>query len=115
MVAPHRRLFWLAALVTVTVSAPAGARSRGLKATFAPESLTIDGEPREWDTDWRDLDHSVRGSPDNDDLSGRVTIAYDRTAIYVAADINDDKLVGGGDHVELLLGIPGGTVHSLTL
>jgi hypothetical protein len=115
--APPRHLVWLAAFGVATfvhTDANAG-RARGLKATQAPSNMTIDGEPKEWDTDWRDLDHVLRGDkPDQDDVSGRVTIAYDDTGIYVAAEITDDKLVGGSDHVELLLGIPGGTAHSIT-
>jgi hypothetical protein len=110
-----RPLAWLTAFVALAASQPAEARPPGLKASAAPRSLTIDGEPKEWDTDWRDLDQPLRGNPDADDLSGKATIAYDDEAIYLAADIRDDKLVGGADHVELLLGIPGGMLHSFTL
>ena len=116
MAASPRHFVWLAALVAMTASPSAAARPRGLRATTAPESLTIDGVPQEWDTDWRDIEHVVRGDkPDKNDLSGRVTLAYNGDGIFVAADITDDKFSGGSDHVELLLGIPGGTVHSLDL
>lgn len=97
------------------MSSTALAKGNGLKALTAPEKIVFDGEPKEFDTDWRSLTRFVRGTADGADLEAKATVAYDDEGLYVAADVTDDKLVGGGDHVELLLGIPGGTLASFRL
>jgi hypothetical protein len=102
-------------LAGLLASASALAKPKGLRALSAPDEVSLDGLPDEFDTDWRDLDHTEKGSAKKGDISAKATIAYDASAIYIAADVNDDKLAGGGDHVELLLGIPGGTVVSFGL
>jgi hypothetical protein len=110
------------AIVAALLSCAAGARAaggdrpRGLRATLAPEGVRIDGVPREWSGEWRALDVPARGSlPGAADASGRVHLAYDAQSLYLAAEVRDDKLVGGGDHLELLLGIPGGKIHAIRL
>ncbi len=104
------------ALVVLLAGAGSAAGSGGLKANFAPERVAIDGVPKEFGGDWRKLDYDVKGAaPAKSDLSVNATIAYDERHLYVAAEVQDDKLVGGADHLELLLGIPGGTLHSLKL
>jgi hypothetical protein len=101
---------------SLATSSLASAKPRGLKATFAPDKVILDGLPNELEGDWRDLTHAVKGSkPSSDDLSARAVINYDDRFIYVGADVKDDQLTGGGDHVELLLGIPGGGTLSLKM
>lgn len=113
----HRLPFLTAVLMSAAFSSSSAlAKGKGLKALAAPEQIVFDGEPKEFDTDWRSLDRFVRGSGKDDaDLEAKATVAYDGKGFYVAADVTDDKLVGGGDHVELLLGIPGGTLASFRL
>lgn len=96
--------------------APAAARPSGLKAALAPESVSLDGLPNEMDGEWRKLTYVQKGDePSSADCSAQVLIAYDDEALWVAADVTDDDLVGGGDHVELVLGIPGGQTVSFAL
>jgi hypothetical protein len=109
------RLAFAVCACALLVSEGAFARSKGLKAFAAPDEVTLDGVPEEFETDWRELTHENKGSAKKGDLGAKATIAYDAQAIYVAADVDDDKLVGGADHVELLLGIPGGKLVSLKL
>jgi hypothetical protein len=100
------------ALVAVSVDA----KPRGLRAVRVQDGVEIDGVPNEWDGDWRALTFKASGqSPSDADCSARVLVAYDRNNLYLAADVRDDKLVAGGDFIELLLGIPGGTLHSIRL
>ncbi|MBW2456663.1 MAG: hypothetical protein JRI68_19260 [Deltaproteobacteria bacterium] len=116
MVARPRCFALPIALTVLLAGAVSSARPAGLKANFAPERVVIDGLPKEFGGRWRKLDYDVKGeAPDGDDLKVNATIAYDDRHLYVAAEVQDDKLVGGGDHLELLLGIPGGKVHSLKL
>lgn len=105
-------LLWVLSLSLLAVSA--SAKGKGLRALTAPSKVVFDGEPKEFDTDWRKLSYEAKGSPD-DDLEARATVCYDEKGFYVAADVNDDKVVSGGDHVELLLGIPGGTLAAFRL
>ncbi len=89
---------------------------KSLWAERAPKKVRIDGMPKEWTGKFRTLSHRLRGSePTTEDLQARALIAYDDNNLYVVADVTDDKLVGGGDCVELVLGIPGGRVHSVRL
>ncbi len=76
------------------------------------EAPELDGVPGEWDAEFRDLSAVVRGAPASpQDLTARVALAYDATNLYVAAEVTDDRLVVGGDWLELILGVPGGTVE----
>ncbi len=102
-------------LALLLSSGSAVANSKGLRAFAAPEDVVFDGEPKEFDTDWRPLTKEVRGSAKAGDIEAKATVAFGDDGLYVAADVTDDKLVGGGDHVELLLGIPGGTLASFRM
>jgi hypothetical protein len=109
-----RALRWILPLCVATTLAsvaPGQARSRGLRVAPAPDKVRIDGVPKEWQGDWRELSHVHKGS--GDDLGAQAVLASDDKYLYVAAQVNDDKLVGGADRVELLLGIPGGSLHSM--
>lgn len=103
-------------LTSVTLAQGQAAAGNALKANRAPEKLRIDGLAQEWFGDRHKLGVLVSGdSADADDASAEVLIAYDEHGIYVAAQVTDDTLVGSGDHLELLLGIPGGETKSLLL
>jgi hypothetical protein len=116
MATPARLLAGVIALAFALAAPDAAAKVRGLKAGLAPDDVSIDGETKEWDGEWRDLGFVVQGDePDKSDLGASALVAYDREGIYVAAQVNDDKLVGGGDHVELVLGVPGGKLQSFLL
>ena len=97
----------------------ASAEAKGLAAHLAPERVVLDGLPDEWDGRWRDLDQTPeRGggkATSESDASGQILLSHDADALYLAAVITDDRLVAGGDHVELVLGIPGGQTASIEL
>ncbi|MEQ9322743.1 MAG: hypothetical protein RIF41_26495, partial [Polyangiaceae bacterium] len=102
--------------LVVAWTASAAAKTSGLKALAAPDDVSLDGLPNEFDGEWRKLPHVDAGAePTSDDCSAEVLIAYDDDALWVVAEVIDDALVGGGDHVELLLGIPGGKLVSFEL
>ncbi|MEM9694027.1 MAG: hypothetical protein AAGA56_15880, partial [Myxococcota bacterium] len=107
---------WLAFLVLgLGVSSTALAetyRARGIRVYRAPARVIFDGLPKEFDGAWRGLTTVVEGSCK---LEGKALLAYDDKGIYVAADIQDPKISGGRDHLELLLGVPGRTTVSLKL
>ncbi len=93
-----------------------GGRARALHAHWAPDRPIIDGLPNEWGVGWRELGFRLRGAkPGSADLRARAALSYDRENVYLAAEVQDERLVGRGDYVELVLGIPGGTVWSLRL
>lgn len=58
---------------------------------------------------------AVKGKPGKPDLAAQAAIVYDAARIYVAADVTDDVLRAGADHVKLVLGFPGGVVHEVAL
>ncbi len=96
----------------------AAAKSRGMALVTAPSRVVIDGLHGEWSAGWRNLDHDkpLRGKRvPRTDLRARCLIAADDKFLYVAADVLDDKLIGSKDHVELLLGIPGGKLYPIEL
>ncbi len=90
--------------------------AKGIKATFAPERVSLDGVPDELDGEWRALDAGVKGGgPADGDIAAKVLLAYAADGLWIGADVSDDQLVGGADHLELVLGIPGGTVWKAEL
>lgn len=58
---------------------------------------TIDGVPGEWPRDLVKLGNAVKGTPSATDLLAKAAISYDATHFYIAADVTDDTLRGGGD------------------
>ncbi|MBI4704338.1 MAG: hypothetical protein HY744_24805 [Deltaproteobacteria bacterium] len=96
---------------------PAVAQPKGqpLAARWAPQDVRVDGVLKEWPEGWSFLDIAERGSPDRQDLFAKARVAYDEERLYVAAQVTDDKLVGGADRVELFLGFPGGQLYSVSL
>lgn len=96
-------------------STTAMARAPGMKVVPAPDRVVFDGVPDEWDGDLRPLSYALEGEVRSGDASAQVLIAYDDEGLYVAAEVEDDDVVGGRDHLSLLLGIPGGTLHEIAL
>ncbi len=90
-------------------------RAKGLNADFAAKAPQIDGVAGDWSKHWRDLDFTLRGKAKEKDLQARTQVRYDGRNFYVVADVTDDLLVARVDHVELLLGIPGGKLRSVKL
>ncbi|WP_437630569.1 hypothetical protein [Sorangium sp. So ce854] len=113
----------LAALAPVALAALAAATPSPALAAGAPlaaplvESkwLKLDGVPKEWPVALTALGTRVKGKPGKADLSAQAAIAYDDARVYVAADVTDDALRGGADHVKLVLGFPGGKVQAVAL
>lgn len=96
-------------LALLAVAAPAHA-AKGLRCFPAPSKVILDGVPDEWIGETRELVFEVRGDPG--DAAADVLLAHDDQFLYFTATVTDSELVGGGDHLELHLGIPGGTVAS---
>jgi hypothetical protein len=107
-----------AALVAGLVSASARAYAEGasLRADLVgPKDVKLDGVPKEWPEALAPLSYALKGRATSKDLEARATLAYDDARLYVAADVTDDKLVAGGDRVELVIGFPGGATRSIDL
>ncbi|MGK3960697.1 hypothetical protein WMF38_47580 [Sorangium sp. So ce118] len=108
----------LVALVTVSAAAPSPALAAGapLAAPLVESKwLKLDGVPKEWPVALVSLGIRVKGKPTKADLSAQAAIAYDDARVYVAADVTDDALRGGADHVKVVLGFPGGKVQEVAL
>jgi hypothetical protein len=63
----------------------------------------LDGVPGEWQRELGKLASTVKGAPSAADLSAKGAVAYDAKNLYVAVDVTDDALKGGGsgDRVDL--------------
>ncbi|WP_437596267.1 hypothetical protein WMF28_27185 [Sorangium sp. So ce590] len=106
-----------AALAVLAVAAPPALAAGAPLAAPLVESkwLKFDGIPKEWPVALTSLGIKVKGKPSKADLAAHAAIAYDDARIYVAADVTDDALRGGADHVKLVLGFPGGKVREVAL
>ncbi len=94
---------------------PAHAGGTPIKASLVEaSSIKFDGIPKEWPA-LMALGHTVKGAPGKTDLQAQAAISYDNTNIFIAADITDDALRGGGDRVSVVIGFPGGTAHEIEL
>jgi hypothetical protein len=97
---------------------PRSARADGtaLRADLVEaKSIKLDGVPKEWSS-LVTLSYTVKGHLGKPDLEARAALAYDANNLYVAADVTDDVLRGGGgDRIEVVLGFPGGVVHEVEL
>ncbi|WP_437686091.1 hypothetical protein [Sorangium sp. So ce176] len=106
----------LAALTTAAAPSPALAAGTPLAAPLVESKwLKLDGVPKEWPVALTSLGIRVKGKPSKADLAAHAAIAYDDARVYVAADVTDDALRGGADHVKLVLGFPGGKVQEVAL
>ncbi|WP_437477707.1 hypothetical protein WME75_28820 [Sorangium sp. So ce1014] len=106
-----------AALAVLAAAAPPALAAGAPLAAPLVESkwLKFDGIPKEWPVALTSLGIKVKGKPSKADLAAHAAIAYDDARIYVAADVTDDALRGGADHVKLVLGFPGGKVREVAL
>jgi hypothetical protein len=105
----------LAAGVLLLSASDARAEGTSLRADLVDAStIKLDGLPKEWSSGMVALAYAVRGKTSKSDLDARALVAYDQTSVFVAADVGDDRL-RAGDHVELVVGFPGGSVHKVQL
>lgn len=119
---PARRLSPVAAVALLAQAALAAfstvarAEGTGLRADLVEgKSIKLDGIPREWGG-LVALSYTLEGHSAKPDLEARAGLAYDGANLYVGADITDDVLRGGGgDHLEVVIGFPGGVTHSVLL
>lgn len=105
-----------AALASVAAPRAASAEGTALRADLVEaKSIKLDGVPKEW-ASFVHLGYAVKGKAGKPDIEARASLAYDANNVYVAADVTDDVLRGGGgDKVEVVLGFPGGAVHKVEL
>jgi hypothetical protein len=103
-------------LSTGLAAGPALAEGTALRADLIEaKSIKLDGVPKEWGS-LVTLGYTLRGRNGKPDIEARAGLAYDASNLYVAADVTDDVLRGGGgDRVEVVVGFPGGAVHSVFL
>lgn len=77
-----------------------------LDADKVDKAPNLDGVPgSDWPRELLKLSSAVRGSPSSSDLSAKGAIAYDDKNVYVAVEVTDDKLRGGADRVDLVIGV----------
>lgn len=113
---PRRFLHGAAALATFTLAASASADGAALKADLVEaKSIKLDGVPKEW-SGLQSLAYAPKGKSGRPDIEAKAAIAYDNTNLYIAADVTDDVLRGGGgDHVQVVIGFPGGVTQEVLL
>lgn len=106
----------LAAFAAMTTATPASAQVSALRADLVPpKTIKLDGLPKEWPSGLASFGKAVKGKTGKPDLEARGAVTYDASAIYVAADITDDTLRGGADHIALVIGFPGGATQEIQL
>lgn len=104
----------LAAASFLALASPARADSSIRADLVDAKSIKLDGIPKEWAA-LTSLSTSVKGSAKKPDLDAKVGLAYDDKSLFVAADVIDDVLRPGADHVEIALGFPGGGVETIEI
>jgi hypothetical protein len=105
----------LLAAPLVLGSSSALAEGTAIRADLAPpNTIKLDGVIKEWNQ-LVHLDRNLKGSPSKTDLDARAAIAYDANHVYVGVEVTDDDLRAGGDHVQLVIGFPGGITHEVLL
>lgn len=94
---------------------PASAAGSPIKASLVEtSSIKLDGIPKEWPA-LMTLGHKVKGAPSKADFQAQAAISYDASNIFIAADVTDDALRGGGDRISVVIGFPGGAIHEVEL
>jgi len=88
---------WGAFVVGLAPAVATAAPAAPLRIDKVEKTPVIDGVPGEWPRELVRLSQTVKGSPAAADLSAKATISYDDKSIFVAVDVTDDVLVGGGD------------------
>jgi hypothetical protein len=104
------------AALALALAPDARAEGTALRADLVEgKSIKLDGVPKEWGG-LVSLGYTLKGKNGKPDIEARAGLAYDSNNLYVAADVTDDVLKGGGgDRVEVVIGFPGGTVHTVNL
>lgn len=106
---------FFSALSLLTFAPGALAEGTSLRADLVEgKSVKLDGLLKEWSS-FFSLSHAVKGRSGKPDIEARAAISYDANNVYIAADVTDDTLRAGADHVEIVLGFPGGAVHEVEL
>lgn len=109
------RLSCAAALTFTFTPGLAAAEGTSLRANLVEaKSIKLDGVPKEWAA-LSPLGFAVKGRASKPDLQAHAGLAYDANNVYVAADVTDDVLRAGGDHLQIVLGFPGGNVDEIDL
>lgn len=105
----------VAALLVSLHTTPAHAEGTALRASLLePKAIKLDGLLKEW-APLSGMPYALKGRASKPDAEGRAAVAYDAANLYVAAEVTDDTLRAGADHIELVLGFPGGTVQEVEL
>ena len=106
----------LTALTAIALPGPVLAEGTALRADLVEgKSVRLDGVPKEWAM-LTSLGYTLKGKLGKPDIEARAGLAYDANNLYIAADVTDDVLRGGGgDRVEVVLGFPGGALHEIEL
>ncbi|MFO0759763.1 MAG: hypothetical protein U0359_24965 [Byssovorax sp.] len=103
------------AALLLGLASPAQAEGTSLRATLVePKSIKLDGIPKEWSA-LSAMPYASKGRAGKPDAEGKAAVAYDAANVYVTAELTDDTLRPGADHIELCLGFPGGTVYELSI
>lgn len=109
------RLTCAAALTFTLAPRIASAEGTSLRANLVEaKSIKLDGVPKEWSA-LSALGFAVKGRAGKPDLEAHAGVAYDANNVYIAADVTDDVLRAGGDHLQIVLGFPGGSVDEVDL
>src|SRR5689334_16878887 len=88
-----------AALTFALAPRIASAEGTSLRANLIePKSVKLDGVPKEWSA-LSALGYAVKGRGGKPDIEARAALAYDTNNVYIAADVTDDVLRAGGDHL----------------
>jgi hypothetical protein len=105
----------LGALALASGDAEGALATGAFRIDKVDKAPTVDGLPSEWPRDLGKL-VAVKGAPSATDLAAKAAVTYDDKAFYVAVDVTDDVLRGGGDgdKVEWVVDI-GGTTTTVTL
>lgn len=122
-----RRAAFLLALAPALLSTTEAQADAPLRLDLvAPRTIRLDGIPREWPSPLKPLATTVQGDrPASKDLSASFAIAYDDASLYLALDVDDDRLVRTSgcsktdDHASFVIAFPkasGGYVsHEIAL
>lgn len=101
-------------LASVATGIFRGGEALALEADKVDKAPNLDGVPgADWPRELGRLSNQVRGSASASDLSAKGLIAYDDKNVYVAVDVTDDKLRGGADRVDLVIGASTGETISI--